>query len=105
MPEHLRRQRFALATWQPWHALRDRPPAAAVAGKKVVGFLRAIAAGAIGWEIFCWRIAPGVDERLNRAPACLDAVGAGKQDGVADHAVVDQRFVAGRRRNVEIILV
>ncbi len=48
---------------------------------------------------------PRIEERLHRLPTGFHAVGALKQDVVADHAVVDQRLIAGSRLRLEVILV
>ena len=68
----------------------------AVARQQFVGRLRALAAGLVGLQALGAGLLPGVEERLHRLPAGFDAVGALEQDVVADHAVIDQRLVAGR---------
>ena len=87
------------------HRSPELSPASAVAFKQIVGFLRSFAAGFVNLQPLAAGLLPGVEERLHRLPAGLDAVGALKQDVVADHAVIDQRLVAGRRFGLEVILV
>src|SRR5262245_24366139 len=84
---------------------RDRPPMPTLAGQQPVGLFWAFAAGLVGGEIRCAGLAPGIDKGLHHAPARLDAVSTLEQGGIADHAVVDQRLVAGARRGLEIVLV
>src|ERR1700731_1401262 len=84
---------------------RDGAPAAAVLRQEPLGLGRAFAAGAITRQAPAASVAPGLHERLHHMPAGLDTVGTRIENGVADHAVVDQRFIAGRWRDVEIILV
>src|SRR5215467_5433425 len=83
----------------------NRPPAASVTGEQALRLFRAFAARLVGCEVLCAGVAPGIDERLHCAPARLDAIGALEQRGVTDHAVVDQRLVAGAPCRFEIILV
>src|SRR3974390_3443063 len=83
----------------------QRTPAPALARKQLVSFGGAVIACRVGRKAGCAGVVPGIDEWLHHAPARLDAVGALKQDRVSDHAVVDQRLVAGARRGVEIVLV
>src|SRR5262249_55210537 len=83
----------------------NRPPAAPVTGQQALRLFRAFAAGLVGREVLCAHVAPGIKEGLHDAPTRLDAIGALKQRGVADHAVVDQRLVTGAPRRFEIILV
>ena len=54
----------------------DWPPAPSVARQQFVGFLRSLAAGAIACQAPVPRLAKGVEERLDHAPARLNAVGA-----------------------------
>ena len=61
----------------------------------VVGVVGAFAAGLVDLQPLGAGLLPGIEERLHRLPAGFDAVGALKQDVVADHAVVDQRLIAG----------
>src|SRR6516162_7163742 len=81
------------------------PPAAAVTREQFVGFLGPFAAGAIGRKVLILRVAKRVEERLHDAPAGFDAVGPRIKNGVADHAVINQRFIAGTRCRFEIIIV
>ena len=77
----------------------DRTPAPAVARQQLVGFARARASGRHRSAVR--RVAilrPGIEDRLHHPPSGLDVVGALEQRRVADHAVVDQRLVAGVRR-------
>src|SRR5581483_7518933 len=80
-------------------------PAAAVAGEQIVRFFRSFAAGVVNLQSPRAGLVPGIEEGLHRAPAGFHAVGALEQDVVADHAVVDQRLVAGRRLRLEVVLV
>src|ERR1700741_26967 len=84
---------------------RDAAPAAAVFRQQPLARGRAFAPGAIPRQALAAGVAPGLHERLHPVPAGLDTVGARIENGVADHAVIDQRLVAGRRRHLEIILV
>src|SRR5262249_34267853 len=70
-------------------------PAAAVARQQFVGLRRTLGAGLVGFKTLGAGALPGVDEGLHRLPAGLDAVGALEQNVVADHAVIDQRLIAG----------
>src|ERR1035438_6227205 len=80
-------------------------PAAAVAPEQFLGAGGTFAAGLVILEPPGARLLPGIKERLHRLPAGLHAVGALEQDVVADHAVVDQRLIAGRGLGLEVILV
>src|SRR5262245_60796949 len=84
---------------------RDRSPTPTITGQQLVGLFGPFAAGLVGGEVRCAGPAPGIDKGLHHAPACLDGVGTLEQGGIADHAVVDQRLVAGARRGLEIVLV
>src|SRR5262249_19732544 len=84
---------------------RDRSPTPTVAGQQPVGLFGARAAALVRGEIRCAGLAPGIDEGLEQGAARLDGVSALEQGGVADHAVVDQRLIAGARRGLEIVLV
>src|SRR6516162_2182447 len=84
-------------------ASHDRPPTAAVPGEEAVGLDGPLAAGLVHGKVLAAGAAPGVDEGLDHAPAGFDSVGALEQDGVADHAVIDQRLVSGARRNVDVM--
>ena len=44
-----------------------------------------------------------VEQRLHHRPAGLDVVGPLEQRGIADQAIVDQRFIAGGGRRLEVI--
>ncbi len=78
-------------------------PVVAIAGQQVVGCLRAVLARCVGGDAAT--LAPGIEERLHRAPAVLDVVGPLEQGLVADQAVVDQGFIAGGRLHLEEVLV
>src|SRR6195952_5125331 len=78
---------------------------APVAAEQFLRAWRTFAAGLINLQSLGARLLPGVEERLHRPPAGLDAVGALKQDIVADHAVVDQGLIAGARLGLEVVLV
>src|SRR4029077_10778495 len=83
----------------------QRPPGATVAREELVSRGRAVAASGIVWKrgrrIFC----PKIQDWLNSGPARLDVIGALEQGRVTDHAIVDQGFIAGVRRGLEIVLV
>src|SRR6476620_1515198 len=81
------------------------PPCAAVALEQFVGFFGPSAAGPVALEAVAGGVFPGVEKGLHRAPAGLDAVGALKQDVVADHAVVDQGLITGARLSLKKIQV
>ena len=83
----------------------ERAPAPAVARQQRVGLARPGAAGRIDRQRRRAILRPGVEHRLHHAPAGLDVVGALEQRRIADHAVIDQRLVAGARRGLEIVLV
>src|SRR5262249_1630866 len=84
---------------------RDRPPMLTIPLQQPLSLVRTFAARLVAGEIRCAGLAPGVNKRLYDAPAGLDAVSSLEQNGIADHAVVDQRLVAGARRGREIVLV
>src|SRR5262249_41532523 len=83
----------------------NRSPAPAILGQQFVGLRRSIAAGLIGREVSRASVGPCIDERLHDAPASLNAVGSLEQDRITDHAIVDQRLVAGTLHGIEIVLV
>src|SRR4051794_15448386 len=56
------------------------PPRAAVAGHQFLGFHRALAAGLVALQTVGAGLLPGIEERLHRAPAGFDAIGALEQD-------------------------
>src|SRR6185312_11410591 len=85
--------------------LTELSPVPAVARQQRIGFGWAIAAGRIALDALAAGPFPCIEERLHCLPAGLDAVGALKQDVVADHAVVDQRLITGTRLGLEVILV
>src|SRR3546814_532315 len=77
----------------------QRPPGASVARQQRIRRGRAVVASGVVRE-FLWRLVrPDVQDGLDRLPARFDVVGALEEDRVADHAVVDQRLVAGADRN------
>src|SRR6266852_2574605 len=86
-------------------ALPEYSPAAAVALQKFIRLGRSLAAGLVALQAIGAGLLPGIEEGLHRPPARLDAIGALEQDVVTDHAVIDQRFVAGRGLGLEVILV
>ena len=73
--------------------------------KELVGRRGAAAPGGIIGKIRRWIVRPGVEDRLHRLPTGFHGVGALKQRRVANHAVIEQRFVAGIGRDFEIVLV
>src|ERR1700743_593991 len=80
-------------------------PAPAVAGQKLVRQLRPFAAGLVGLQSLGAGFLPRIQEWLHGLPARLDTVGALEQDIVANHAVIDQCFIAGARLGLEVVLV
>src|SRR6202011_6169550 len=80
-------------------------PGAAIARQQFVRRGRAVPARNIAWNILGRIGGPGVEDGLHRPPARLDIVGALEQRRVADHAVIEQRLVAGAGRHVEIALI
>src|SRR5690606_17957299 len=76
--------------------VRQWQPCAAVALQQDVRFRRAAAARPVEAHAFAGRLPP-VQERLNRTPARFDVIGALEKRGIADQAVVDQRFITRRR--------
>src|ERR1700744_887572 len=85
--------------------LAELPPAPSVAFQKFIGARRSFAPGGVAFEPRGARLFPGVQKWLHGLPAGFDAVGALKQNVVADHAVIDQRLVTGARLGLEVILV
>src|SRR5580698_3538127 len=85
--------------------LSDRAPTAAVRRQQPVGFGWTVAARGVDGETVALFGSPSVHERLDDAPARLDTIGARIENGVADHAVVDQGFIAGRWCNIEVVFV
>src|SRR5215470_16806741 len=76
-----------------------------VAREQFFGFLRSLTTGAIRRQVLILSVAKGIEKRLHHAPAGLDAVGPRIQYRVADHAIIDERFIAGAWRGFEIIFV
>src|SRR5215831_2431549 len=83
----------------------ERAPGASVARQELVGGGRALAAGGIVGEVLGRVARPVVEDGLHGPPARLDVVGTLEEGGIADHAVVEQRLVAGGGRRIEIGLV
>src|SRR5205085_6772828 len=79
----------------------DRAPLAVGPQQKLGGSVGPLAPGGIEAQAAV-RLPPGVEDRLDHAPAGFDVVGALKQRRIAEHAVVDQPLVAGARRRIEI---
>src|SRR5258707_6759692 len=70
-------------------AISELSPASAVALQQLLGSGRALAAGLVVFETLGAGLVPGIKKRLHCLPAGLHAIGALKQNVVADHAVVD----------------
>src|SRR5262249_52850907 len=86
-------------------ASRNWPPAPAIASQKLVGFMRPLATSLIKRKPIRSCATPYIEERLDHSPTGLDLVCPLEQDRVPDHAIIDQRLVAGARCGVKIILV
>src|SRR5215831_4460922 len=86
-------------------ASRNWPPAPAIARQKLVGFIRPLATSLIERKPIRSRATPCIQERLDHSPTGLDPIRPLEQDRVPDHAIIDQRLVAGARCGVKIILV
>src|SRR5712692_236676 len=85
--------------------LTELAPASAVALQQFLGVRGPLAAGLVTLQAFGADLLPRIKERLHRLPAGLHAIGALKQDVVADHAVIDQRLIAGGWLGLEVVLV
>ena len=83
----------------------DRQPCTPIAAEQPIGGIRAGAAGRVIGEIDNGIACPGIEQALHRAPSGFDRIGALEQTGVADKAVVDERFVADRCERGEIVAV
>src|ERR1700730_15801950 len=83
----------------------ELPPPAAIALQQFARAWRALAAGRIEFQPLGTRFFPGIEERLHCLPGGFDAVGALKQNVVADHTVIDQRLIAGRWLYLEVVPV
>src|SRR5215470_3966881 len=83
----------------------QRSPSATIACQQLVSCGRTVATSDIVRKIPRRIVGPRVEDGLYRAPSCLDVVGPLEQRRVADHAVVEQRFVSGVARDLEIRLV
>src|SRR6516225_7907577 len=83
----------------------DRPPLPAAAPQQIVRSLRSGAACGIHSERGCLVVVPQVEHRLHDLPPGFDPVRTVEQHLIADHAVVNQGFITGRRFGVEIVLV
>src|SRR5690349_5989018 len=75
----------------------EPPPAPSVALDEVGGGIRAPRAGGVVREVRGGAVEPGVMDRVDDAPRCLDLVRSGEQRLVAQHRVEDQGFVRVRR--------
>src|SRR5262245_28273625 len=84
---------------------RNWPPAPAIARQKLVGFIRPLATRLIERKPIRSCATPCIQERLDHSPTGLDPIRPLEQDRVPDHAIIDQRLVAGARCGVKIILV
>src|ERR1700690_1525083 len=80
-------------------------PASSVARQQFIGPSRPLAAGLVTLQSLGAGLLPGIEKGLYRLPAGLDAVGALEQDVITDHAVVNQRFIAGGGLHLEVVLV
>src|ERR1700675_1567249 len=80
-------------------------PTAAIAFHQFVGLSRAPGSSGIVGEITRRQRLPHVEHGIDNAPTGFDHVGALEQRGVADHAVMQQAFVASRRSDPEIVSI
>src|SRR5258707_5688116 len=83
----------------------ELPPAAAIALQQFERARGALAAGGIEFQPLGARFFPGIEERLHRLPGGFHAVGALKENVVADHAIVNQRLIARCGLGLEVVLV
>src|SRR5471030_1661431 len=83
--------------------VRQRAPGAAVGLQQLVGFLRSRTARSVA--MYRQRPAFRMQHTVNRFPACFNAVCALEQRLVAEHTVVQQRFVTHVRLLVEEIAI
>src|SRR6185369_5253328 len=98
----------SLTAWPSRSALRDPsrpPPAAAVSRDELVRLGRTHASRRIVRKVSRRKRLPHVEDGRGDVPGRLDHIGAVKEGGVADHAVVEQALVAGGRRGIAEILV
>src|ERR1700733_2268869 len=72
----------------------DCPPLAFVASQKFVGGLRSPGTGCVVGKLARRESGPHIQYRIYHAPARFHHVGALKESGIADHAVVEQHLVA-----------
>src|SRR5262245_2426370 len=101
-----RRQRSSADAFETSHPSSGNwPPAPAIAHKKLIGFLRPVATSLIERKPVRSYATPCIEERLDHLPTGLDPIRPLNQDRVPDHAIIDQRLVAGTRCGVEIVLV
>src|SRR5262245_13560130 len=77
-------------------------PVPAVARQKLIGFLRPLATSRIERKPIRSHATPCIEERLHHSPTGLDPIRPLEQDRVPDHAIIDQRLVAGARCGVKI---
>src|ERR1700751_686045 len=84
---------------------RDRAPLPPAAPQQIVGGLGPRASRRVGFDGDSLVVVPQIEDRLHDLPSCFDTVGPIEQHCVADHAVIDEGFVAGGGLGVEIILV
>src|SRR5205823_4416775 len=80
-------------------------PLAAIAAYQFVGARRAPGAGIVVREV-AWRDRlPDVQNWGRDSPGFLDHIGTVEKSAVADHAVVEERFVAGIRKSLRQVAV
>src|SRR5436309_851946 len=68
------------------------PPVPTVAGDEVVGLSRAPATGFVGVERRV-KLLPAFENRVGKAPGCLNFVATREERRVTEHRIEDQAFV------------
>src|SRR5438128_9328575 len=80
-------------------------PLAAFPSEQLIGFLRSPTSGRIVGKGRRWLGIPNFLNRRYDTPAGFDLIGALKQRRVAQHAIVQETFVAGGQRVAEIVFI
>src|SRR5579863_10691599 len=71
----------------------QRAPAPAATPDHDVGFVRTIRSGRVERQRIGPVPFPFIENRLNDAPSRFNSIGALKQARIADHAIIEQRFI------------